>query len=525
MAAMFDFDQTSWIIGDDDNADPDGCTWDTEATRRTGVAKETLFIVRIQIAETGGDDSGNNSIALYYNTSASTAGSVKIQVDPNGNAVEFVDATPTDGDPTDDNTVMVAEGGKTWQDGEYSESANSDKMVLGSGKYTDIQFGIQFTANATAGQVYYFHLRHGSDIPTNISYAEVQVAADNLLVSVVDTISMNDNASPDPVELPGVSITETISLADAFGPGDIPLPPSLSDGMSLSDAIAAAVDLVMNASDSLSFSEALSLVLSDLVLNASDTISMADVANAALEGNNLEVVASDTFGFLEDLTARMNLAGINIADTISFVDSIAARMNLRLSAADTLALSDSLAVDPITLPASASEGLSLSDVVTLFMNMGGINIADSFNINELLSKGISIEPRLSDSFNLSDVGAISPLRLRLGPSETITISDVLNALVGMGQISLSDSFALVDSANVQIAGLDILLSVSDAFGIGELVAGALSLPGFNIGDSFSFTENVNVIICGAEITPEKKILVGIHDGNIYLKIGGAVTEI
>jgi len=60
-------DQRNYILGDDDNADPDLCTWDVENTPRTSQAKEVNFMVRLQVANDGGLNTNTIDWELYYN--------------------------------------------------------------------------------------------------------------------------------------------------------------------------------------------------------------------------------------------------------------------------------------------------------------------------------------------------------------------------------------------------------------------------------------------------------------------------
>jgi len=155
--------QDHWAIGDDDNADPDNCTFDTTDTTRTDQAKEENFMIRIQVINDA-NDSTALQWQLYYNDSddASTAVQVgtaldsDIQVDSSlGTPAE--EAAVGDYDVVFDNTENL-----TWMDGEYDEiDGGISKFMLEAGKYTDFQFCVQLTELAQDEQTYYFFIRYG----------------------------------------------------------------------------------------------------------------------------------------------------------------------------------------------------------------------------------------------------------------------------------------------------------------------------------------------------------------------------
>ncbi|KPL05613.1 hypothetical protein AMJ85_11590, partial [candidate division BRC1 bacterium SM23_51] len=62
-------EQTHFNIGDDDNTDPDACTFDGEDTDRADQVKSSNFMVRLQAAETNGAAINNANWQLYVHTS------------------------------------------------------------------------------------------------------------------------------------------------------------------------------------------------------------------------------------------------------------------------------------------------------------------------------------------------------------------------------------------------------------------------------------------------------------------------
>lgn len=168
--------QDHYKIGDDDSADPDTCTFDALDTIRTGQAKNENLMVRIQVhGETAG--SATATWQLYYNTSDTEVGATKVTTI--STVVKLVSGTPTDGDPTNGSTVVFdASGSYDWHDGEYSESDDSDKLVLEQDHYTDLQWCVQFDDDAGDETTYYFFVkRSDSDLTGYNISAKVETEA------------------------------------------------------------------------------------------------------------------------------------------------------------------------------------------------------------------------------------------------------------------------------------------------------------------------------------------------------------
>ena len=163
--------QVHWKIGDNDSADPDTCSFDAIDTTRTGQAKTTPFMVRIQVTNTG-DAGGSQAWELYYNSSDTTTGAVQVGAALGANVlVDSVGGQPTDGANCDGSTVVYDYSGSyTWQNGEYDEGDGAtDKLALGADYYTDFQFSVQFTADAAYSTTYYFFLYFNGGVLDNYS--------------------------------------------------------------------------------------------------------------------------------------------------------------------------------------------------------------------------------------------------------------------------------------------------------------------------------------------------------------------
>jgi hypothetical protein len=151
-------DQYSWIIGDNDNATADSCTWDTEKVKRTGQAKESPFMIRIRVDETSSNPTLSKNWQLYGYTSDTPGSATLIDTGTTTAWAQIVGGQPTHGDGTGDIADLTDPTG-SFQAGEYSESDETEKLLLAAGDFTDFQFCLQFTTSATGSTTYYFFLR------------------------------------------------------------------------------------------------------------------------------------------------------------------------------------------------------------------------------------------------------------------------------------------------------------------------------------------------------------------------------
>jgi len=143
-----------WIFGDDDNSDPDLCTWDVEDTGRTDQAKTSNFMVRLQ---TAGVNQNNRNWELWYNTTDDP--STATQVTTSDSIVQITNGTPTDGTATTEN-VMTAHASYTWLDGNYFDTSNESGNYSINSEYTEFQWCVQLTASAGDSTTYYFWIMY-----------------------------------------------------------------------------------------------------------------------------------------------------------------------------------------------------------------------------------------------------------------------------------------------------------------------------------------------------------------------------
>lgn len=185
-------DQDNWRIGDDDNSDPDSCTWRGSCgSSGYTYAKETPFQVRLTVSNTGNKTSGSITWSLYYNTTDDrTVVGGALQVTTSSNVIRIVSGTPTDGAATD---TQVCAGTGTRKDGEYNDANDTITNFELTGtdstaQWSELQFCVQFQSDATADQTYYFFLYPAKELDAaSAGGAQATVSAPAAL-----TIDVND---------------------------------------------------------------------------------------------------------------------------------------------------------------------------------------------------------------------------------------------------------------------------------------------------------------------------------------------
>lgn len=183
-------EQTHFIIGADDPSvqnDPSSVTWGTEDAASPSVISGSKFHLRLQVAEVNGGNFSNVQQAVYYNTTNDPSTAIQVTTDGSTNAVQIVSSTSgqsiADGTATTSNVCTAPVG--TWVNGSYIESSNLFAAITLKNQYTEQQVCLQFTANATVGQTYYFwiFLSDGAQIDTYTAVPSITLAPSTVTVS------------------------------------------------------------------------------------------------------------------------------------------------------------------------------------------------------------------------------------------------------------------------------------------------------------------------------------------------------
>lgn len=174
-------DQRNYIIGDDDNADPDLCTWDAENTPRIEQIKEANFMLRIQVANDGDAKVDPAIWTFLYNTvnDPDTA----TQITTVSATIAISNGTPANLASMDEN--VCTEQPESWINGIYIDTSDSVDKTMGSNKYFELQCCVQFDDTAEDGQDYYFFMFYNG--------AKLNGTYDNVAKVTTETGDLNIN--------------------------------------------------------------------------------------------------------------------------------------------------------------------------------------------------------------------------------------------------------------------------------------------------------------------------------------------
>ena len=445
--AVPNIEQVHWKIGDNDNADPDGCTFDALDTTRTGQAKSSPFMVRLQITNDG-DPALNSIFQLYYNDSDTTTGAVQVGAALDGNVkVDSVLGEPTDQAVTDvSSTVFDNTGSFTWQNGRYDEiDAATEKLLLAENYYTDFQFCVQFTADAANETTYYFFMYEGG----------VPIQGYNSSAKVTTAVGGTDYE-----ETP----TDTQGITDAgvaIKVGNV-----LSDDVGITDSFSKASEFKRSLADTQDITDA--GVEISVGNKLTDTQDITDAGIAVSVGNKL----ADTQGITDAGVAIK--VGNKLADSVGITDSFAKVSEFKRSLTDTVDIADS--------PSMAI----------------GLNLADSFDISDSVEAGLSFKISLTDTVTITDTGLVNDIGLGLADAlaltdsfskvsefykdltDTLEITDGLVNAVGLG---LSDTLDLADSF---AKTSEFYRSLTDTQNISD---GLVNAVGLGLADTLNLTDS------------------------------------
>lgn len=171
-----------------------------------------------------------------------------------------------------------------------------------------------------------------------------------------------------------ISVADSVTVSDARTVIINPLVPSRSDSITVSESASLVINpLVPSQADSVTIAESVTVVINPLVPSIADSVTVADNTTVSLSDvGSLSISVADSVTASDAITVIVNPLVPSIADSITIVDSTAQVVNpLVPSISDSIAISDGITV-------------SLSGLAVL-----SIDVADSINVNDYQQIGFS----------------------------------------------------------------------------------------------------------------------------------------
>ena len=163
-----------------------------EDTKLTGLAKNTIKRVRLEVSNEGGLTSGPVAYELQVaETATCSAGTyTTVPTDTSGHW-QVTDSTfITDGEPTSNIFPGLTDEATTFVAGELRDAANTTgSITLNPDELTELEFSVQATTNATDGGDYCFRLYDATNarlLDTYTVYAEVSLAGSVVSLDLAD---------------------------------------------------------------------------------------------------------------------------------------------------------------------------------------------------------------------------------------------------------------------------------------------------------------------------------------------------
>ncbi len=157
-----------------------GATWlANEDTAVTDIAKETNVRIRFMVSNEGGATSDATAYQLEVAETGTCSGGTyaAVPTDTSGDWQVSASAHFTDGDPTTNIASGLADENTTFVAGQIKDTGNTTgNITLADTEFTEIEFSIQATTNATDGGSYCFRL-NGADTFTEYAQATLEGGA------------------------------------------------------------------------------------------------------------------------------------------------------------------------------------------------------------------------------------------------------------------------------------------------------------------------------------------------------------
>jgi len=191
-----------------------GATWKESEDTVTSLAKDTLARLRFEVSNEGNSTLTSTTYRIEYGVKSTTCAAISVwtalpdddtqhwRMANSTNLTEGEATTNVDG-LTDENTAFVA--------GQTKDTNNQTTgITLASTQFTEIEYGIKATTNATGGATYCFRVTNASSTAyfTYTQYAQVTLGADPVI-----SISISDGVITYGTMAAGTSKT-TVDLTD-----------------------------------------------------------------------------------------------------------------------------------------------------------------------------------------------------------------------------------------------------------------------------------------------------------------------
>lgn len=295
---------------------------------------------------------------------------------------------------------------------------------------------------------------------------------------------------------------------------------TVTGAISIGESTPAHIDLNPSVSDSVAVGEDTTAQAGTCNVSVSDSITVGVAPDLGEEDRNVE--ASDSISLSEDVDAQPDALDVDTSDSLSLSESIEVTP-LPIGGVSHVDVSDSVAVGESGTIYWNFATVYITESVEVYIytpTVGTFNTAEFISVSEFIKSHLLIEVNVSDevivgrtSIYASDSVAITE-EITTGErivraADSVSLSELVNAAPSVGDINVSDSIAITESAS-GIAGPNI--NVSDSIATGESTSALVVAGNANVSDSMSVADvvvDVDILIAQFHfVEAEESISVG-----------------
>lgn len=301
-----------------------------------------------------------------------------------------------------------------------------------------------------------------SDTVTAGESVDVDVPSAGGDVSVSDAVGVSESTSVS-VSDPQVSVSSSIGVAETVSavlPDNLTL--SISETISISEAITVVIGQNVSAQDAVAVSESVATTLPDaLALNVSDSIGVAESVTVAL-AVEFTFTVSEAIALTESITTTLSEAlALDISDAAAVAESIEQLLISLVAVSDTVSATESieqLLESLIDVSDAAGIAESIEQLVT-----SSINISGAVSVAEQITGVVTSYIDKSDSVSVAEsvTVAVVSVDTEVSATESISVTDTpLITLPDNLTLGISDTISIAESISLGIVTPDLTLLVT-----------------------------------------------------------------
>lgn len=318
----------------------------------------------------------------------------------------------------------------------------------------------------------------------------IQAAANNLLPSVSDTVTVGESVQMQVVSY--INVTDSTTVTDT---PTIFLPYytlSVVDQTTVTDAPTLSITSYINVSDPTTVTDTPTIFLPYYTLSVADSTTVSELVALSVQ-SYLSVSDGTT---VSDTPTLQVVSALSVADSVTVGESVQMQIVSYINVSDPTTVSDTVTLRSFS-NINVADTTTISESVTVTVSAPQINVSDSTTVADTPSIFIPVLTiQVVDQTTVTDTPTILIPTLTLSVADSITTGENVNLLlVTPGAISVADTTTVSDTASVFLPYLTI--NVSDLVTTTDTATLTVSAPQINVSDSTTVNDTVNIAVQAA----------------------------